>query len=251
MKAYWWIWASFLAPTVLSDSLEASPFQRPQNAETTKRAFEVLQILKRADTCPAGYSPCTKMGSSKVCCKDGTTCTQDAAHNIACCPTGASCTGQLTGPSTGSDSFMFPQTASATTTTGQFSATATRPTITDAPYPFVIIPTSFANAESCSSWYSVCQSQYSGCREDLGGQYGVTVAGPNGAGVTVQGSSAAASPTASVCSSLSFEACHGLQMPHCVTYSQWNSNANFALPRRTSAQDMLVGLAVAVAGMFI
>jgi hypothetical protein len=47
------------------------------------------------------------------------------------------------------------------------------------------------------------------------------------------------------------EACHGLQMPHCITYNQWNSNANFALPRRTSVQDLLVGLAVAVAGMFI
>lgn len=237
------IWATFLASTVLSDSLETSPFLPPHDAETTKRAFEALQLLKRSNLCPVGYNPCTDLGSSKVCCQDGTNCSRDAADNIACCPAGASCTGSLTESNTGSNSFMFSQVAPSTTT-------VEGPTITGAAYPFVDIPTSFANAESCSSYYTLCRSQYSECTANLGAQYGVTVAGPSGAGVTIPGR-AGITPAAAVCSSLSMQACHGLQLAPCNTYSNWRSNENIALPRRTSVQDLVFGLAVGVAGIFV
>lgn len=122
--------------------------------------------------------------------------------------------------------------------------------MTDAPYPFVYIPTSFSNAASCTSYYSLCESSYTACTANLAGQYGVTVAGPNGAGVTVHGGSSA-TPAASVCSSLSMEACHGLNLAHCNSYDSWQSNESRASFKRTSIQDLIFGFAVGVAGVFI
>lgn len=145
---------------------------------------------------------------------------------------------------------MFPQTATATTTTGSPDATITGSTMTGAAYPFVYVPTTFSNAASCTSYYSLCESEYTACTANLAGRYGVTVAGPNGAGVTVQGPSATPA-VASLCSSLSMDACHGLSLGHCDSYDNWQSNENRASFKRTSIQDLVFGFAVGVAGIFI
>ncbi|EAU36397.1 predicted protein [Aspergillus terreus NIH2624] len=243
MKVAGWISATFLASTVLS--IETLPFSAPQIAETSKRAYDVLRILKRADNnCLAGYNPCSNLGHSEVCCASDTKCSRDAADNIACCPTGASCTGSLSGDST---SFQFPQTGSATaSTTGPNQATITGSTLPGA-YPFVLVPTTFPNAGVCSSYYSLCESEYTQCLTHLGAGYGVTVAG-GGGGVT-----RAATPAAvSTCSSLSLQACHGLNLGYCGTYATGQGDANQAGPGRpTSLQDLVFGMAVGVAGMFI
>lgn len=253
----------FFAPTVLStETLVLLPFSSPKDAENIndQRAFEVLQLLKkRADNCPNGYNPCSNMGNSNVCCQDGTRCTKDAANYIACCPTGASCTGSLgggfanpTGTQT-SSSFMFPQPGSATPTTTFDSSDPqiTGSTLVGAAYPFVYVPTTFDNAATCSAYYSMCQSDYSKCTSTLGARYGVTVAG-GGAGVTVGG---AAEPSAviSTCSSLSMEACHGLHLGNCESYGGGGSNPENGASGggRTSFKDLVLGLAVGVAGMFI
>lgn len=248
MKASLWITATFLASTVLS--IETLPFSPPQFAEISKRAYDVLQILKRADNnCPGGYNPCTNLGHSDVCCRSDSTCSRDAADNIACCPTGAKCTGSLTGTSTGTDtSFRFPGTATAAPTTTTNDATITGSTLTGA-YPFIYVPTTFPNAGICSSYWSVCQSEYSQCTAALGGRYGVTVAG-GGAGVTVVGGGPTAA--ASVCSSLSQAACHGLNLAYCGTYATGGSSPNIAVSGRTSSlQDLVFGMVVGAAGMFI
>ncbi|OJJ40496.1 hypothetical protein ASPWEDRAFT_178345 [Aspergillus wentii DTO 134E9] len=243
MKASWWI-STFLASTVLS--IDVLPFSPPQNAETNKRALQVLQILKRSDNCPSGYSGCSSLGDGNICCKDDSTCSRDAADNIACCPTGASCTGSLTATSTTTtNGFAFPSSATASATTGPGDATITGSTMPGA-YPFVYVPTTFSNAETCSSYYSLCQSSYTGCLSSLGGNYAVTVAA-DGGGIT-QG--AGATPGAvSTCSSLSADACHGLNLGYCGSYG--GSNENGASVGRTSLQDLVLGLVVGVAGMFI
>ncbi|KAJ5935416.1 hypothetical protein N7466_004963 [Penicillium verhagenii] len=251
------IWATFL-PAVLS--IETAPFSSPEDAQTNKRAFEVLQILKRSDNCPSGYNACTNEGNSDACCISGTTCTKDSADNIACCPTGASCTGSLTGTATSTStgttetgsSFVFPQGATATTTTE--SGTETVSTASGA-YPFVYVPTSFVNAQSCSSYYSQCQSEYTGCTEALMGRYGVTVGG-SGGGVTVEAVTATSQAT-SICSSLSLEACHGLSLAYCAsvataTATATDASGNGALPGRSSSlHDLALGLVVGFAGMVI
>ncbi|KAJ5632603.1 hypothetical protein N7490_008942 [Penicillium lividum] len=256
MRASWWIGicATFLPTAVLS--IDTAPFSSPEDA-TNKRAFEVLQILKRTDNCPSGYNACTNEGNSNACCITGTTCTKDSADNIACCPTGASCTGSLTATATSTatgttetgSSFFFPQGGTATTTE---SGSETATTASGA-YPFVYVPTSFANAKTCSSYYSQCQSEYTGCTQALIGRYGVTVGG-SGGGVTVEAVTATSQVT-SICSSLSVKACHGLSLAYCAsieTATATDASGNGALPGRTSSlHDLTLGLVVGVAGMFI
>ncbi|KAJ9376547.1 hypothetical protein DTO063F5_8716 [Paecilomyces variotii] len=254
-----------LAPSVLA--IDTSPFYPPWSDPTIdKRAAEVLDILlKRDDNCPSGYNACTALGNSGACCRDGTICSLDAASHIACCPTGASCTGSLSGSptETGSTSsgFMFPQPTSASTTTSD-SPSITGTTVTGAPYPFVYIPTTFANAQTCSSYYSQCQSQYSSCQSSLGGTNGVTVAGSGGAGITVQGATATADAQ-SICSSLSRKACYGLQIGYCTAFgssgeSATTTSGQFVNPNDASSirvssslYDLGVAVAVGIAGTFI
>ncbi|KAJ5217330.1 hypothetical protein N7468_010338 [Penicillium chermesinum] len=265
MRPSWWIgvWATFLPATVYS--LDTKPFSEPQIVES-KRAFEVLQLLKRADNCPGGYNPCSNEGNANACCREGTTCTKDSANNIACCSTGASCTGSLTGTATApaaggssSGSFVFPQGATATPTEeggggggGGGGAAMTGSTLPGA-YPFVYVPTTISDSAECSSYYSLCQSEYAGCTQQLMGRYGVTVGG-NGGGTTVEAITASSQAT-SICSSLSAEACHGLSLGYCSAVETGGGSAagnNAAPPGRTSSlQDLAFGLMIGVAGMFV
>ncbi|PYH99142.1 hypothetical protein BO71DRAFT_369936 [Aspergillus ellipticus CBS 707.79] len=259
MKLSGWISATFFASAVLSTettaapSIDTVPFYYPQNADASWRAFKVLQLLrKRDDNCPSGYDPCSNVGHSNLCCQDGTKCTRDAADNVACCPTGASCTGTLTETGTvvggSTSSFRFPQTATATQTTDGTSVTLTGSTIAGA-YPFVDIPTTFANARVCSSYYSMCQREYTGCLSQLGGGYAVTVAAEGG-GVTRAGGGASAA--ISTCSSLSAEACHGLSIGYCNSYSTDVYENRAAMPRRSSSlEDLFFSTLIGLAGMLM
>ncbi|KAJ5297619.1 hypothetical protein PENANT_c005G10348 [Penicillium antarcticum] len=259
MRTPQWIWitAAFFP---IAHTTPTEPFTPATNAETNKRAFDVLRLLRRADddsNCPSGYNPCTDLGNSNACCKQGTNCSKDAANNIACCATGASCTGSLTGTTTATTgtgtSFMFPQTASATATSEGTSATDS--TI-DGAYPFIAVPTAFNNPQSCSSYYSVCQSEYTQCTGALMGRYAVTIGNTDGAGKTVQAVTAASQAT-SICSSLSVEACHGINLGYCGSVatqtggSGSDTSDNAASVRTTSLTDLVLGLAVGFAGMFI
>lgn len=257
MRTSWWIGvlATIIPTTVLS--LETEPFSSPEQAKSSRRAIDVLRILRRDDDhCPSGYNPCSDLGNSDACCRSGSRCTTDAADNIACCRTGASCTGSLTGSSTGTThsgtGFMFPQGTSATTTASGSGASITDSTI-DGAYPFVYVPTTIKNEASCSSYYSQCESEYTQCTGNLMGRYGVTVGG-NGGGVTVEAITGPAQAT-SICSSLSSKACHGLQLKNCAsmpTATDHDASGNAAIPRQTSRlQDLALGFFVGVAGMFV
>lgn len=258
MRTSWLIGTlAILLPTAVS-SIETEPFSPPEQGKSSKRALDVLRILRRDDdNCPSGYNPCSDLGNSDACCKSGSRCTTDAADNIACCRTGASCTGSLTGTSTGTttqtgNSFMFPHGTSATTTGTGTVASITGSTINGA-YPFVYVPTTFENTASCSSYYSLCQSEYTQCTGDLMGRYGVTIGG-GGGGVTVEAITGSAQAT-SICSSLSAKACHGLRLNDCATAATGTGNDasdNAAIPGRTSnLHDLSLAFVVGIAGMFV
>ncbi|KAJ5482680.1 hypothetical protein N7539_006126 [Penicillium diatomitis] len=259
MRASWWIGiCALFAPSVTST--ETAAFSEPYTVESNRRAFEVLQLLKRAgNNCPWGYTPCTSEGNSNACCRPDTNCSVDAANNIACCPTGAVCTGTLTGASTATQtgsSFMFPHGATATTTsstTAPHGAAVTGSIVAGA-YPFVYVPTTFPNSAVCSSYYSLCQSEYTQCTANLMGRYGVTVGGVGGAGVTVEAVTATSQAT-SICSSLSQQACHGLQLNYCAsvaTGATSEPNGNGALlAQSTSLYDLMAGVMVGIAAVFI
>jgi hypothetical protein len=148
---------------------------------------------------------------------------------------------------------MFPSTATATATT-EGSATSVTGSTLDGAYPFVYVPTAFNNPETCSSYYSMCQSEYTQCTGALIGRYGVTIGGA-GSGMTVEAVTAASQAT-SICSSLSLDACHGINLGYCgsvaTTTGATEASGNHALPVRfSSLHDLALGLAVGVAGMFI
>ncbi|KAL4787234.1 hypothetical protein BJX76DRAFT_354420 [Aspergillus varians] len=241
MKISGWIAATFLASSALS--VEHIPFDSPVTAspDTIQRAHDILRLLKRDGNCPSGYDTCDNLDNSDICCRSGSRCTSDENHHVACCPSGASCTGTIAGSTSGG--FESPQTSDATTTT-----TSDEPQITGSTmsgdWPFVYVPTSFSDADICSSYYDRCESDYTQCVTHFGG-YGVTVTG-GGADFTQGGGAAGAIST---CSSLSQSACHGLSLQTCGNYEGGSDGAG---SRRTSSlQDLIVGVVIAFAGFFI
>ena len=87
------------------------------------------ELLKRqSSACPSSYNACTNQGAPGLCCARSQSCTADGNGNVACCPTGAACTGTITGVVTGgsigsgslvtstSGSGLLTSEASATTT---------------------------------------------------------------------------------------------------------------------------------------
>lgn len=86
------------------------------------------------------------------------------------------------------------------------------------------------------------------------GRYGVTVGGAGGAGVTVEAVTATAQAT-SICSSLSAKACHSLGLGYCAsvpTSNAYGASGNAAVPGQTaSLSDLILGLSVGIAGVFV
>ncbi|RDW94117.1 uncharacterized protein DSM5745_01439 [Aspergillus mulundensis] len=246
MKLSGWIAIAFFGAGALSTSPSHIPFDHPITAspETNRRAYDILQLLNKRDgNCPGGYSPCDNLDNSGICCRTDAICTSDDANHIACCPSGASCTGTLGGGST-SGSGGWQTTSDATTTTDDDPTSTITGSTMNGGYPFVYVPTSFSDADECSSYYDRCQSSYTACVTYFGG-YGVTVTG-GGADFTQTGGAASAVET---CSSLSQSACRGLNLGVCGNYEGGTDGAGY---RRTSSlQDIVVGMVVGVAGFFI
>ncbi|KEF52796.1 uncharacterized protein A1O9_11213 [Exophiala aquamarina CBS 119918] len=194
-------------------------------------------LIKRQNNCQSGYINCGNLGASDVCCSQGSNCALDQAGNIACCPSGAVCTGTIRGTRTDSvtsgsasgtnaasstTAFVLGGTTTSTTSQG----TTAQPTgvagggstVPNNFFPFIYIPTSYANAALCTSAFSSCQTASTSCFVALAGQNGVTVSGFGG-GITVQGASGTILSTASsICSSLSAEGCYNLQESQCAGF---------------------------------
>lgn len=121
-------------------------------------------------------------------------------------------------------------------------------------FVFTYIPTSYANAQLCETAYSVCQQQSSACFSSLGGVNGVTVSVIGGGGTTVNGGGSAQTVTnaAGVCSSLSSQACYGIQEAQCTNFGTGGGSAggvvstgsgNDAGPRQTAYPGMVYAAA--------
>jgi hypothetical protein len=223
---------------------------------------DFLPKLFKRQACPAGYTNCGALGNSGACCPTNQVCARDAAGNVACCPLRAACTGTIGGTAPGSvaatstgpilvggstgtaistssitatSGFLFP---SGTTTA---APTPTGSTIVGAIYPFVYIPTTFANAAECSSYATSCSNQYQSCVASLGGGVnGVTVSGAN-VGITVQGASTTVAGATSVCSSLSQQACYGLQTGICSRYGSGTASVTGIVAVSSAAGARVTG----------
>ncbi|EXJ86099.1 hypothetical protein A1O1_06468 [Capronia coronata CBS 617.96] len=199
-------------------------------------ALSVDALLVKRQSCASGLNSCSALGSDSVCCPSGTNCALDEAGHIACCPSNAVCTGTIAGTLTGSSTGSATGTTSTTSDSvlggSSSSSTASPPGVTSLTtgvsgggstvpnnfYPFIYIPTSYANADLCTSAYSSCQSASTSCFASLAGANGVTVSGLGG-GITVQGASGTLSSSASsICSSLSAAGCYNLQQSQCSMF---------------------------------
>jgi len=203
------------------------PFQRQFSVGNGTSGNGTAQdcLIKRA-SCPTNYNSCSSLGSSDTCCPSDTNCSLDQAGNVACCPFSASCTGTIAGTATASGSvtsstssnFILGGTTTTTTPSVQTTPAGVAgggSTVPNAAYPFVYIPTSYANSILCSSYYTSCQSESTSCLAALEGN-GVTVAGvttQQGASTTLPSASAA-----SICSTLSLSACYNLQLSQCSNF---------------------------------
>src|ERR1700753_3057513 len=58
-------------------------------------------LLVKRQGCEAGLNSCSGLGANNVCCPEDTTCTLDQAGHVACCSTGAVCSGTIAGLATG------------------------------------------------------------------------------------------------------------------------------------------------------
>jgi hypothetical protein len=218
-------------------------------------------LLHKRQNCPAGYNNCGSLGgdADAACCPTNSNCALDEAGHVACCPFNAVCTGTIDGTITGTakptTGFVF----GSTTTTDSFqTATGVQgggSTVPNIYYPFIYIPTSYANAALCSSAWTTCQSQSTACLASVAGVNGVTVSGVAG-GITVTGSSGLVlSSASSICSTLSTSACYNLQVQNCAQFGSNGVSPNAGGPKATPCPGMVyamgAGAVVGAAGVMM
>ncbi|KAB8291153.1 hypothetical protein EYC80_009841 [Monilinia laxa] len=213
----------FYAPTSLDldissdSSLPSNETILPDTSPASSKPK--LDLLKRAGNCPANYNSCStlKAAYGGACCPASATCSTDSSQNIACCAIGASCTGTVATPTTG--------------TPARVSATATGTFISNAYFPFPILPTTYVNSAACAKATDSCASNYALCTVALEGGMGggFTISAPNG-GITVAASTLSggylAAPTAvSICQSLSNAACAAVESAGCGQFGTKSATA--------------------------
>jgi len=222
-------------------------------------------FLKRDGNCPANYNSCSTLAAADggACCTSGSVCTLDHARNIACCATGATCTGTIGRTAATTTASGGVVVFGSTTTNAAATITGSASYVSNAFFPFPYIPTTYINSAACNSAYSTCQSNYALCTQDLtGGGFGVTVSAPEG-GVTVAPAVAnvgIASAT-SICSSLSAQACYGIQSSNCAQFGTATTTgggfvvATNAAARPTmgcmAAAGVLAGVGLGIAGQIV
>lgn len=80
--------ASFFSPLL-------SAFDSLSSIATNETSHEVLKRQTNANACPSGYNACSALGAPGLCCASTASCAVDQAGHVACCPSGAVCTGSI------------------------------------------------------------------------------------------------------------------------------------------------------------
>lgn len=224
MRALALLWAlsALFHPSYSAPDPQAEPEAAPYQNIHRERSWSPL-LLKR-QSCPSGYGSCSNLGDSSACCPNDTNCARDSAGQIACCAVGASCTGSLGSGSASSTPFVLGGTTSTTQSaaasiTSQATLASGYSTVPNQYYPFILIPSTYANSQSCLQAYTSCQSASTACFNSLNGQNGVTISGIGTQGLTQPGvTGTIAVGASSICSSLSQQGCYGLQSTQCSQF---------------------------------
>ena len=232
------------------------------------QAIRAMHNLPRGN--PKCAHPCATMGYSNmgppVCCPKNAVCALDQVGNVACCPDNSVCTGTIAasnGPTGGAaaatSTTEAPTGAPSASISHAISGTSMVP---NSYYPYPVLPTAYTGADDCSASYTACQAESAKCTGFIeGGGYGVTVGGDDG--IITQQAALGPSSAEAICSSLSQEACHGLDVSMCSTLGgaakataaagsfvvgSQTSNGGAVPTRRAMMYGLGFGMAVGIAG---
>lgn len=244
-----------LSAHIHASVLQTLPFEAPLLATLVSDLDpNHHDIFRRDTTCQKGYLSCDYMGLTGYCCPSSAQCAIDGVGHVACCPVGAVCVGTVnsgnfaTQPQQSQQTTNYGSQPTASpaiqasyvpdSSTGAFVVnTATASYVPNSYFPFKVIPTTYANAASCSSAWTGCQTDLSSCTNYLGGSKGggvsggfATISAPNFISTSQQQMSPAptifAAPTAeSICRQLSSVACSGLEVTACSVFGNGVGNA--------------------------
>ena len=253
-----------IAPLVLAAPDVLGAFEPADLALTSVDNSTAADIFKRqGDNCADGYYACSNLNAPGLCCPRTAICSADRAQNVGCCPQGIACTGTLgqasaTGGS-GAATTTAPFAPATTTTTGSsFEQTpadapssAAPSTVTNAFFPFPYIATTYTNAAACSRAYERCQDDTARCTAALAsGGGGVTVQAPGGQGATITPvPSLGPQSAASVCQSLSSQACYGLKVEACQAFGGDSAARQRACVGGAAGKVYVVGAAGVAVGL--
>ncbi|RKF79586.1 hypothetical protein GcM3_054008 [Golovinomyces cichoracearum] len=234
------------------------PFYEPQSQDTfisANTSFPLPELRKRGDNCPIDHFSCSKLAAAYggACCASGFECTTDGARQIACCTMGAKCTGTLARPtvtSTGDPALDSSAIIVTSSTTNVDMGPTVTSSVNNIYFPFPYSPTTFSDKDECLSAFYDCKNNYAACTASLQGtNYGVTIVAPAG-GITVAPTAQPldVSSASKICSSLSSQACHGIERSDCenlVTSFAFATVAN-ALARPTMGPLATAGMVAGV-----
>ncbi len=235
-----------------------SPFNEPYLEGNSSIIPTEHDLLKRDGNCPTHYNSCSTFAAADAgaCCTSGSVCTTDHAKNVACCPIGATCTGTLalstaTGAVLGNGATTT-DTDTMATATATATGTGSVNYVSNAFFPFPIIPTSYSNSAACNSAFLDCQSNYAACTAELegGNAFAVTIIAPQG-GVTVSptAQSLGVASATSICSSLSSAGCYNIKSSDCTLFA--NSFVAATGTSEDAAQARITMAPMVTAGMVI
>ncbi|KAG9825565.1 hypothetical protein KCU98_g15698, partial [Aureobasidium melanogenum] len=95
----WMLCNLLLLLTSLASASLFSPFLSVLEWSQQTSSNETFHDLpKRAldpTSCPTGYKNCANLGAPGLCCANSVICAPDQAGHVACCPSGAVCTGAI------------------------------------------------------------------------------------------------------------------------------------------------------------
>jgi hypothetical protein len=259
--------ASLAAPNVFAQlaALAApdvfAPFE-PAVSQLTDALFSDNSndlVARQNNACATNYYACAALNAPGLCCPSTAICSADINRVVGCCAQGSRCTGTLGAPN-------LSATSTPTTTTSPFVLASPTPTtntpfvqspptggapstVQNAFFPFVYIPTTYANAAACSSAYTGCQSAAASCTTALAnGAMGVAISAPNGGATITAVPSVGLQSAQSICASLSAQACYGLQVEACRSFG---GVVGRAAPTRGGCVGAVVGAGIVVAGQML
>ncbi|CAD0094859.1 unnamed protein product [Aureobasidium vineae] len=95
----WTLCSVLLLLTSLASASLFAPFLSvPDWSQQTSSNETSYDLVKRAldpTSCPTGYKNCANIGAPGLCCTNSAICAPDQAGHVACCPSGAVCTGAI------------------------------------------------------------------------------------------------------------------------------------------------------------